>query len=319
MNEIITKIKNAASIAILPHKNEDADALGSCFALAKALERLGKDVKIYVSGEIEKRLNFIGSDYEIYDGVGTYNHDLCISVDSGDINRLGDRQKIFNNALTTANIDHHYSNTNYADANYVDGDASSAGEIIYSFIKAMDIELDKEIARYLYIAICSDTGCFRFSNVSPKTMQTAAELLKFGIDNAEIARLLFESESLKAVRIKAEAAGKMESFYGGALRMVFMTADMYERYDISETDAPNLVDVARAVENTEIAICFKEQKDGIRLNLRSNGECDVSQIAKKFGGGGHIKAAGCTVTDMGLEELKEVIVKECGYLNKYQI
>ena len=319
MDKIIAKLNSAKSIAVFPHKNEDPDALGSCFALALALRSIGKEVVIYVSGAVEKRLDFMGHDYVAYDCDVQYEHDLCVCVDCGSLERIGERAELFNQIGNTVNVDHHYSNTLFADENFVDGDASSAGQIIYELLIKMNIEITKEIAQQLYTAICSDTGCFKYSNVSPKTMMIAAELLKLDIDNAEIARLLFESEPLAAVQLKAEVAGRIESYYDGKLRMVAMTSDLYKKYNISEVDAPNLVDIPRMIENTEIAVCFKEQADGIRINLRSNGDCDVSVLADKFGGGGHIKAAGCTVKNMSLKEIKERIVEECSYLKEYRI
>lgn len=311
MEKIISKIRNSKSIAVLPHINEDPDALGSCFAFVKAVRAMGKTATVYVSGKIEKRLDFMGNDYEIYDPDAQYNHDLCVCLDSGELDRIGERQKLFLSIGNTINIDHHYSNPRYADENYVDGDASSAGEIVYRLLEQMNVEITKEIATDLFTAICSDSGCFKYSNVSSQTMYIAGKLLEKGINNAEIARLLFECESLTSVKIKAEATEKMESYYGGKVRCVSMTKDMYERYGVSEEDAPNLVDIPRKVEKTEIAICFKEQEGKIRINLRSNGDCDVSVIAEKFGGGGHKKASGCTIEGVLLDDIKGRVIKEC--------
>ena len=311
MEKIISKIHNSKSIAVLTHINEDPDTLCSCFAFVKAVRAMGKTANIYVSGEIEKRISFIGNDYEIYNPDAQYEHDLCVCIDSGDLSRIGERKKLFYEIGNTINIDHHYSNPCYADENYVDGDASSAGEIIYRLLEQMNVEITKEIATDLYTAICSDTGCFKYSNVSSKTMYTAGKLLEKDINNAEIARLLFDCESLTSVKIKAEATEKMESYYGGKVRCVSMTRDMYERYGVSEADAPNLVDIPRTVEETEIAICFKEQEGKIRISLRSNGACDVSLVAEKFGGGGHKKAAGCTIEGSALDEIKGKVIKEC--------
>ncbi len=314
MEKVIEKIMSARSAAILPHVNEDADALGSCFALAGVMRSMGKKAVVYVNGTVEGRLSFMGSEYEEYVPGKKYEHDLCVCLDCGDLGRIGGRRELFDAIGNSVNIDHHYTNTNFADENYVDGSASSTGEILYRLLKNAGIEITKETARRLYTAICSDTGCFKYSSVSPETMRAAAELIETGIDHAEIARLLFDCETLEAAKLKAEATEKMESFYGGKLRIVTMPEGMCGRYGIAVEDAPNLVDIPRTIVGTEIAVCIKELEDEVRVNLRSNGEADVSIIAAKLGGGGHKKAAGCTVKNASADGVKEEIIKECGYL-----
>ncbi len=316
MKNIISKLNTAESMIILTHINEDPDALGSSFALAQAMRSIGKKANVCVSGKIEKRLDFMGSDYEIYNPNKTYDYDLCVCVDCGDIDRLGERKKVFDSIGNTISIDHHYSNTYYAGENYVEGDASSAGQIIYKLLKEMKLTITKEIAVQLYTAICSDTGCFKYSNVSSETMYAAGELIGYDINHAEIARLLFESEPLWAVELKAEVSSNITSCYDGKLRIVTAEKSLYEKYNIPEEDIPNLVDIPRMIENTEVAVCLKEQADGVRVNLRSNGDFNVSELAAKFGGGGHKKAAGCTLKDMSLNKIKEIIIKECSYLSE---
>lgn len=319
MKNVISELNKAKSMILLTHINEDPDTLGSCFALAEAMRGIGKTVDICVSGKIEKRLDFMGQDYEIYNPEKEYIYDLCVCVDCGDIERLGERKRIFDSIGNTINIDHHYSNTLYAEENYVDGDASSAGQIIYRLLKDMNISLTKKIAIQLYTAICSDTGCFKYSNASPEAMCIAGELMSYDINHSELVRKLFESEPLWAIQLKSEVACDILSYYDGKLRIVTAHKELYDKYNISEADMPNLVDIPRMIENTEIAVCLKEQSDGVRINLRSNGAADVSELAAKLGGGGHKKAAGCMVRNMSLNKIKEIIVRECSYLSESQI
>lgn len=314
MEEIIQKVKSANSVAVLSHVNEDPDTLGSCFAFAAVLRNMGKKAVVYVSGSIEKRLEFIGGGYEEYSPKVSYDHDLCVCLDCGDLGRLGERKRLFDSIENTVSIDHHYSNTLFADMNYVEGDASSTGEILYMFFEKLGVEITPEIARYLYIAICSDTGCFKFSNVSSKTMHIAGNLLECGIDNADISRRLFECDSLNAVMLKAEVTQSIESYYDGKLKLVVMTEALRRKYQIREKDLPSAVDIPRMIEGTEVAVCLKEQIGGVRVNLRANGSSDVSVVASKFGGGGHKKAAGCTVIGASMDEIKEKVVKECEYI-----
>lgn len=311
MHEIADKIKQAKSAAVFPHINEDPDALGSCFALCEALRDMGKTAVCYVSEPIEKHLEFIGGEYEVYDKEKTYSHDIAICLDCGDLERLGDRVKLFDEIGNSVNIDHHRTNTRFAEVNFVDGDSSATGEILCEFFRSEHIRITDKIARYLYIAICSDTGCFKYSNVSPKTMRAAADLLEFGFDHAEIARLLFDTCALNTMKVKSELMQNIHSYAGGKLNVVAVDDEIFEKYAVDAKEVPNIVDIPRCVAGTEIAVCIKRQNGGIRVSLRSNGSADVSAVSTKFGGGGHAKAAGCSVEAETLAEAEKIIVEEC--------
>lgn len=311
MNEIIDKINAAKSIAIITHVNEDPDTLGSCFAFQKMMRKMGKEASVYVSGKIEDRLSFMGSDYVTYKAGITHNHDLCACLDCGDLARIGDRQELFREIGNSINIDHHFTNTLFADVNLVDGKASAAAEIITELFKEMGLELDNEIAADLYTAICSDTGCFKYSSVSPKTMRIAADLLEYDFDHAEIARLLFDTESLEAMKLKAEVSATVKSYADGKISLVTADEKDGEKYGIKPEDIPNLVEIPRRIAGTEIAVCIKKISDGYRINLRSNGDADVARVATALGGGGHVKAAGGTIKAASMDEAEKTVIAEC--------
>lgn len=312
MLEVIEKIKAASSVAVFPHINEDPDALGSCFAFLEVLRQMGKEAVCYTNDRVEKHLDFIGGDYEVYDVNKQYaSHDLALCLDCGDIDRLGDRKKLFDQIGNSANIDHHYTNTNFADANYVDGDASATAEILFELFGKMGVTMNKIIARYLYIAICSDTGCFKYSNVSPKTMRCAASLLEFEFNHAEIARLLFDTYAFNVMKLKSELMQNVRSYADGKINVVTADSSLYEKYGVEAKEVPNIVDIPRCVAGTEIAVCIKRQNGDIRVSLRSNGNADVSVAAVALGGGGHAKAAGCSVEAETIEEAEKIIVEEC--------
>lgn len=311
MKKVIEKIEKANSVAVFPHTDEDPDALCSCFAFCEVLRAMGKTAVCYTGEPIEKHLEFIGGEYEIYDKTRTYDHDLAVCLDCGDMERLSERVKLFNEIGSSVNIDHHRTNTNFADINYVDGDASATGEILCALFKEMDVKLTDKTARYLYIAICSDTGCFKYSNVSPKTMRTAADLLEFDFDHAEIARLLFDTYALNVVKLKSELMQNIHSYAGGRINVVTADDSIFAKYGVEAKEAPNIVDIPRRVAGTEIAVCVKRLNGSIRVSMRSNGKADVSEVSTKFGGGGHTKAAGCSVEAETLDEAEKLIVEEC--------
>lgn len=311
MQAVIDKIIKAKSVAVLPHVNEDADALGSCFAFAKMLRKMGKKATVYVSGTVESRLDFIGIDYVIYDEKEEYDHDLCVCIDCGDLDRITNRRTLFDKIGNSINIDHHMTNTNFADANYVDGRACAAGEILVKLFKAMNTELDSDIAKNLYTAICSDTGCFKYSNTKPDTMRTIAELMEYDFDHAEVVRLLFDSETLAQAKLKAEVTDSIQSYAGGKITLVYADEKIGEKYSTSKEDIPNLVEIPRRIAGTEIAVCIKRTDDGYRINLRSNGAADVAKVAIGLGGGGHVKAAGATMRAASREEAEKIVLAAC--------
>ena len=311
MDAIIEKIKKSRDIVITAHMSEDADALGSLFALGTALKSIDKNVRVYLSEEPEDRLKFLDYDYLIFDGQVNTQMDLFIALDSADVGRLGER-RVFLEGSQSVLIDHHYTNTNYANINYVEPDASSTGELIYLLIKKMGIELTKEIAEFLYISISGDTGSFKYSSTSPRTMRIVADLMETGIDHAELSRRLHETEKLENVLLNGYIMSNIESYFEGKLKMVLLDEDIFERFKVSERNAGDLVNIPRMVEGTEIAVSVRKTPEKIKLSFRSNGKYNVSEIAKHFNGGGHAMAAGAAVFGAEIDEVRKNIIKVIG-------
>ncbi len=311
MKDIIEAIKNAQSVAILPHINADGDAIGSCQAMAAVLRNMGKTAVIYAEEAIESRLDFISGGVVVYDGTAE-KYDTCIALDCGDELRMGTRKAISDLATTVINIDHHKTNTRFGDVNLVVEDASATGEILTELCMEMGIELTKEIAAYLYAAICSDTGSFAYSNVSPKTFKMAALLVGKGIDHSEINRLMFDCVGLEQELLKAELTGSIHSYYGGKLRIVSVEPSLLEKYGVTANELQDVVEIPRRIRGTEVAVAIKASDGKIRASMRSVGEHDVAAVAMKFGGGGHTKAAGCTVEADSPEAAEKLIVEAFG-------
>ncbi len=311
MRDIIDKIREASSVAVFPHVNEDSDALASCFAFASMLRKMGKKATIYVSGKVEAKLKFIGTDYVAYKSGAEYDHDLCACLDCGDLGRITERKEMFDKISNSINIDHHATNTRFADVNYVDASASATGEILFDLFEEMGVEIDDEIARYLYTAITSDTGCYKYSNTTPKTMRTAARLLEYNFDHAEVTRRLFDCEPLNSIKLRAEVMGGIRLFEDGKISFVSTDEKLGEKYGMAKEDIPNLVDIPRRVEGAEIAVCIKRIEGGFRANFRSNGDADVAKVAMRFGGGGHVRASGATIRSDNTEETERAVIEAC--------
>ena len=309
MKKVTELIKKAKKAVILPHISADAYALESCQAMKCALLGSGIDAVIVAEEAVESRLEFISDGVMVYDG-NIPEFDTCIVLDCGDIERTGNRAEIVKKATTVINIDHHKTNTRFGDASFVNDTASATGEILYSLFNVMGVTLTKEIAKFLYTAICSDTGCFAYSNVSPDTFLTASELVKFDINHAEIARLLFDCVDMDEEFLKAELTKNIKSYCGGKVRTVVMTEEFAKKFGLNSDEVDGLVDMPRRIRGTEIAAALKEVNGKIRVSLRSNGDADVSKVALKFDGGGHIKAAGCSIYD-DITTAEKLVVTAC--------
>lgn len=316
MSDAKELILNAKKVWIIAHEDEDADSVGSCFAMRLALLRLGKDAKCCFSAPLENHIAFMGDGYEVFCENAEYSSDLCICLDCGDIKRLGKRVKVFESAKNTLSIDHHETNTEFAEVNFVDAKASATAEILYGLFLEMGIDIDKDISKNLYAAMSADTGSFKYSNVTDKTMHIAAELISKGINHAEIARLLHDTDSIGVIRCKAEIMQNIEEYFDGKLTLVTATDELFEKYGITERDSGDIVNIAREVSGCAIAVSIRETDGKIKISFRSNGEISVSQIAQNFGGGGHAKASGAKVTGKTIEQVKaEVIDAASGVLN----
>lgn len=312
MDTIIQFINQSERIAVLTHISEDADALGSAAAFAKALKGIEKTVDIYISEAPEDRLALLGNDFILFDEeMELPAYDLCVCLDCADLERLGSRIRIFNDASRTINIDHHFTNPNYADANLVMKDASSVGEVVFLLLREMEIEITQEIAKCLYVSISADTGCFKYSNVSPQTMEIVAELLKQNIDHAAICKVMFSSEKREVMRFRGHLMENIIEYFDGKLCIVQSNDALLKRYGVNKKDIGDIVDIPRKIEGCEIAASVREYGEEVKISFRSNGRYDVSDLALAFGGGGHKMAAGATVFGSSAEQVIERIVYVC--------
>jgi len=304
---LIDTIIQAETISIIPHTSPDGDALGACFAFKKVLAKLGKESKIYTEDGVPKYLAFLGVEHEVFNPKAVPATDLCICIDCGDKRRVGDRVAIMEAAKVTVNIDHHKTNDNFADINIVDADSSSTGEMCYGLFAHMNVSIDEDIAMLLYTSIASDTGGFKYSNTKPETLRIAADLLGYGVNLALVNRLLFDTESLEALKLKGLVSQNIRTYADGLIAVGSATVEMLKQCGILDGELENIVDIVRCVEGIEIAVSLKESKKGIRVSMRSNEWFDVAQMALEFGGGGHTRAAGY-MSELRIEEAEKQIV-----------
>ncbi|MGE5473833.1 MAG: DHH family phosphoesterase [Ignavibacteriales bacterium] len=308
--DIINRIKNAERVAILSHINPDGDAVGSSLALYKALQNDNKSVDVYLSDGVPSIYSFLPNSENIKQNYNNGDYDLIVVLDCGDIDRIGPCASIMSAAKFTINIDHHSTGTEFGDINLIESHASSTGEIIYRLIKMYGLDIDKEIAECLYVAIAADTGGFRFSNTLGITMQVAADLINCGIDVSEISRKIFDVMSLSKVKLMGEAINSLE-IHNEKIALMHLSHEQVTKSGALSEDFDGIVNIARNINGIEVAVFIVEKEPNeIKVNLRSNTLYDVAAIAKIFSGGGHHRAAGCKLSNTTLEQAKSKVISE---------
>lgn len=311
---IVNTIRGRKRIIILPHIHPDGDTLGSALALRDALSYLGSDAFIVLDDLIPSNLRFLIDENDIMSTSSFLSlkekPDLIITVDSSDIDRLGERVSLLSLSQDVLNVDHHRTNTYYGKYNLVDAQASSCGEIVYKIIKSLGVELNKNIAKYLYVSLSTDTGSFKYSNTSPETLRIAADLVETGIDKTGIITELYQNRPIYKVRLLADALSTLEIYYNGKLSIMSLPLEMFDKNNTHPSEADGIIEYARDIEGVDVAVMLKElAPNEIKVGFRSKYDFDVSLFAKKFGGGGHRKASGCTIFD-SIENAKKIMIEE---------
>lgn len=302
-------IEEAKTIHLASHVQPDGDNIGSLLGLGLALEKIGKKVYFLKTDYVPKDFLFLPGSEKIMDYDGE-DIDLFISLDSSDEERLGDNGELLAKAKRTINIDHHVSNTLYSDINIVDSKAAATCEIVFKLIKALDIEFDKSIATCLYTGISTDTGSFMYDNTDEETHLIAAELLRIGIDKEEININIWQNKSLLKTKLFIKTLDTLETYFDDKLAIVAITRDNLRSIGASMEDSEGIVSFVRDIDTVEVAVVLKEfEDDEIKVSMRSKRYVDVAELCAIFGGGGHKKAAGCTIK-AGIDEVKADLLEE---------
>src|SRR5665648_479138 len=298
-DEISNVLQKNNNFLITSHINLDGDAIGSELALYSILKKLKKKPIILNQGKLPKIYDFLPGVNKVQyledDYIDTKNIDVGIALDCSNVKRMGKTYEIFKNIKTTINIDHHASNESFGDLNYVDSSVSSVGEIIYELIRFINVDLlDKDISTYLFTSILTDTGSFRYSNVSSRTFKIASDLTSFEIKPHLIAAKIYNRNTYPGLKLLGEALSTLEANYSNYVSWITITRKMLNNTKANDEEIEGIIDVAATLDNNEISILFRETKDNkIKISFRSKGNFDVNKFAGKFNGGGHPNAAGC--------------------------
>jgi phosphoesterase RecJ-like protein len=302
-------LKAAKKLVIVSHVSPDGDTLGSSLALMHALHMLGKEVILNVDDDISTVYSFLPgiAEYRRFAPNESVDADLLVIIDASSADRAGNAMEVVQSPAVL-NIDHHKTNTRFADYLYLDSDAAATAEIIYSLLLEMGIKLTRDIATCIYEGIYTDTGSFKYSNTTSNTLKTAADLLNYGVNPSLISDNM-ELKSRSQVEMLRKVLETLTFLKDGKVAYIEIPLELYD-HNI-ETDT--FISYPRYVEGVEIALLFKQVKENLtRVSFRSK-EIDVAKIALSFGGGGHKKASGCSIY-APLKEAEKVILEAVGEL-----
>lgn len=302
INNVLTSIRSHDTFLISTHKSPDGDALGSSIALGLALKKMGKQVTYAFEKPSSTKFSFLTELNALADGNLEGTFQVGLFLDSSDPDHLFDA-KLMDKCGVRVNIDHHVSNVGYGNINFVDVHASATAEIVYDLIEQLEVEMDDQMALAIYTGIVSDTGNFKYSNVTFKTHEIAGKLYRFPNPYWEISKKLFDELSFEKVQIIGFALGKIQLIKDGKVALIYLSNEEMKQFT-DDTDMEGIINYARDIIGVEVALLLKETSPNVfKLSFRSNTTFDVSEVAVHFDGGGHAKAAGCTIRDTTFEEI----------------
>ncbi len=295
-------IKSNDNFCFLCHKRVDGDTLGAAYSLYYACVILNKNsvVKTY-EDEVSERFSFIYPEKEV---IEKFKIEHYVSVDVADLNLL---EEVYKNKKISLCIDHHETNKIVADLKCVDEKSAATCEIIYLILKELGVKINKEIANCLYLGISTDTGCFKYKNVTSKTHKIAADLIELGADFYNINFIAFDKKSKNRLKLEALVIENLKYYFNDRCVIVFITKDVMNSSGASLEDCGSVSYIAASCEDALISITAKEEGNGFKISVRTRGFCDASLFCKRFNGGGHKNASGCFIEGKKEEVLKELL------------
>jgi phosphoesterase RecJ-like protein len=316
LEAVVDEIRAGDRFLLTTHENPDGDALGSLLAMHHILGALGKDSVMFLAAKefpLPVEYRFMPLEEVFHEPPVDIAERTIIFLDCGNIDRMP-VDFLRTDGAKVLNIDHHHDNTRFGTVNVVDVEASCTAEIIYDLAALLGVDLTPEIASALYVGLVTDTGKFMYQNVDARSHRVAASLIEAGVDTHDVYRRLYEHVPIEKLRLISRALDAIEMHDDGALAVTYISEEDYRSAGASEVLTEGIIDFLRSLEGTAVAAVVRDQAEGGRaarkVSLRStDGRVDVSEIARKHGGGGHQRAAGFG-TDMEFPQVVEFLQAE---------
>ncbi|MDB5052041.1 MAG: exopolyphosphatase [Bacilli bacterium] len=308
-------IRENDDFLVVSHIDPDGDAASSTLAVGWMLTQLNKRFTMINEGNTPGKFDFLwGFNHIINYTKATpsrmYSH--VIAVDCADYSRIGKVKSLMNESTQILNIDHHRTNDYYGAIQLINANAAATAEVLYDLALKLEVNWTSSLGDCIYTGLLTDTGGFRYANTTPKVMRIAAEMLQYGVNGNDLADRLLEKVTYSHILLLQKALSTLSFSENKQISWVSVTKDEIAFANASNEDLEGLVNYPRNIEGIEVGILFKEVEPlKYKVSMRSAGKADVALIAKSFGGGGHFRAAGCTLLG-SLEDIIAKVVKEVG-------
>lgn len=314
LREAVSFIRERDDFLIVSHVQPDGDAISSTVAMGWMLNKLGKSYTMLNEGPVPTRLHFLWNSADIQTLTGesppyrTYRHVIC--VDCADYARMGKANEWFAPDAELLNIDHHPTNNGFGQVNLLKTHAAATTEILFELLDELDLKIDQDAATAIYTGLLTDTGGFRYSNTSSLVMSMASRLLSAGVNGPELAEILLERMTMGQLHVIQRGLSRLKFSPDQQIGWLWVTSEDLEETGATNEDLEGLVNYPRNIEGVEVGILFKQNgQESVKVSLRSAGLVNVAAIAQYFGGGGHVRAAGCRLTDPLPEVMNKVIAE----------
>ena len=309
LKKIAKRLKKASHIAIFSHLNPDGDALGSSFAMKYTLESIGKKVTLYLEKPMPEKFNFLGMDYEIADENSESYADCALVLDCGEYSRLGKCENVCRKIGCVICVDHHKTGDDFGDFYYNEPDSAATAQIVYKLASLITKNIPIKAYEAIFTGMSTDTGHFKFSNVTPETMLIASKVLESGIEHRKISTILYDTVKREKMIFLGAATEQVKLYLDGRIASLYCPGEFLEKFGLTYDDVDELPNIPLNLEGVEVAILVKDydEEGKKRVSFRTRDVIDVSEIAKTFGGGGHKSAAACVISGNIEEKVNEII------------
>ncbi len=307
MKKVIDMINKNNKFLIISHTNPDGDSIGSQIALALGLEKMGKETYILNQDPPTNRYARFNRAELIHTGKKEFDEEVIFILDSAEIDRIGSARDEMDLTKPVINIDHHISNEKFGSINIVKPNHSSTAEIIYELLSRI-VELDKEIATYLYIGILTDTGSFRYPNTTSHSLKVASKLVDYGVVASQVSEFIWFTDPPKRIKLLGDVLQSIKLYDNFSI--MYVTRNMLKRRNAKEEDTEEFVNYGLSIEGIKACAIIKEREGGkLKVSLRSKNGINVQNLAAEYGGGGHKTASGF-VTVGDLEKIKKELTEK---------
>ena len=308
LKKIAKRLKKAEHIAIFTHLNPDGDALGSSFAVKYALESIGKKATVYLEKPMPEKFNFLGTDYELADENTVSSADCAIVLDCGEFSRLGNTAETCKKIPELLCVDHHKTGETFGKFYYNEPNAAATAQIVYKLVNLITKNVPKMAYEAIYTGMSTDTGHFKFSNVSPETFRIAAKVLESGIDHRKITTIIYDTVKREKMMFLGAATERVELFCDGKVAVLDCPGEFLAEFGLTYDDVDELPNIPLNLEGVLASVLVKDRDENSkRVSLRTKDAIDVSEVAQSFGGGGHKSAAACILSGDIEQNLKNLI------------